>query len=186
MTRILKIKNLQQEIVTCTISTLKEENLNQVVNLQKEVVNTLENKEYFFKTENSEFRGILNNKENICLGCFNESNELIAYGMFIKPTLLDNYGLDINLEKDLLPLVGHIESTIVHPNYRGNSLQKHLIAAIEELIDRNKFSILCATVHPDNKASLKTFLKLGYEVKIEKEKYGGLRRYVLMKSIAYN
>ncbi|HCW54413.1 MAG TPA: GNAT family N-acetyltransferase [Clostridium sp.] len=186
MIKVLKIKNLQQEIVTCTISTLKEENLNQVVNLQKEVVNRLENKEYFFKTDNSEFRGILTNEENICLGCFNESNELIAYGMFIKPTLVDNYGSDINLEKDLLPLVGHIESTIVHPNYRGNSLQKHLIATIEDLIDRNKFPILCATVHPDNKASLKTFLKLGYKVKIEKEKYGGLRRCVVMKSIADN
>lgn len=183
MTKVLKIKTLQQEIVICTISTLKEEHLNQIIALQEEVINTIENKTFFLKTENSEFRKIITNKENICLGCFNESSELIAYGIFIKPTLLKNYGLDINLEKDLLPLVGHIDSTIVHPNYRGNHLQKHLITALEEAVDKNKFSILCCTVHPENKASLKTFLKLGYKIKIEKEKYGGLRRYVLMKSI---
>ncbi|GAB6168793.1 hypothetical protein JCM1393_12530 [Clostridium carnis] len=183
MTKVLKIKTLQQETVICTISTIKEEHLNDVIILQEEVINTLENRSFFFKTENSEFKDIITNKENICLGCFNERNELIAYGIFIKPTLLKNYGLDINLDRELLPLVGHIDSTIVHPNYRGNSLQKHLINAIEEAIDKDKFSILCCTVDPENKASLNTFLKLGYEVKIEKEKYGGLRRYVLMKSI---
>lgn len=183
MTKVLKIKTLNQKTVICAISPLKEEHLNAVIILQEEIINTLENRSFFLKTENSEFREIIMNKENICLGCFNESNELIAYGIFIKPTLLKNYGLDINLEKELLPLVGHIDSTIVHPNYRGNSLQKYLITAIEEAIDKNKFSILCCTVDPENKASLNTFLKLGYEVKIEKEKYGGLRRYVLMKSI---
>lgn len=183
MNKELKIKTLHQGTVTCTISTLKEEHLNEIITLQEKIINTLENKTFFLKTENNEFKDIITTKENICLGCFNENNNLIAYGIFIKPALSKNYGLDINLEKELLPLVGHIDSTVVHPDYRGNSLQKHLITAIEETIDKNKFSILCSTVHPENKASLNTFLKLGYEVKIEKEKYGGLRRYVLAKSI---
>lgn len=183
MNEQLKIKTLNEGIVTCTISTLKEEHLDQIISLQEEVVKTIENKDFYFKTEDSEFKEIITNEENICLGYFNERNELIAYGIFVKPSPLKNYALDINLEEELLPLVGHIDSTIVHPNYRGNALQKYLIEAIEEKIDRSKFSVLCSTVHPENKASLKTSLKLGYKIKGEKEKYGGLRRYILMKEI---
>ena len=42
---------------------------------------------------------------------------------------------------------------------------------------------MCATAAPDNKFSVNTFENLGYSVIADKLKYGGLRRYVLMKKI---
>ena len=47
----------------------------------------------------------------------------------------------------------------------------------------NKDKLLCTTVSPYNKYSLKRFLDLGYEIKKDKLKYGGLRRYVVAKEL---
>ena len=47
----------------------------------------------------------------------------------------------------------------------------------------NNDKLLCATVSPYNKYSLKSFLDLGYEIKKDKLKYGGLRRYVVAKKL---
>ena len=48
---------------------------------------------------------------------------------------------------------------------------------------KNGSKILCATASPYNKFSVNTFISLGYKVKEDKLKYGGLRRYVLAKII---
>jgi len=42
---------------------------------------------------------------------------------------------------------------------------------------------ICATAAPDNKYSVNTFEKLGYNIMADKLMYGGLRRYVFMKQI---
>ena len=54
---------------------------------------------------------------------------------------------------------------------------------LEEIAKEKQTPILCATASPYNTFSVNNFLKLGYEVKKDKLKYGGLRRYVLMKNL---
>ena len=44
-----------------------------------------------------------------------------------------------------------------------------------------ELSLLLHNLH--NKYSLKSFLDLGYEIKKDKLKYGGLRRYVVAKEL---
>ena len=76
-----------------------------------------------------------------------------------------------------------IESTVVKEEYRGNKLQKILIEKLEELAKADNIKYICATAAPDNKYSSDNIKELGFEIVCEKEKYGGLRRYVFMKRI---
>ena len=94
-----------------------------------------------------------------------------------------NYGYDIGLENEELLKVGQIESTVVKEEYRGNKLQKIICKELEKIAVKNGSKILCATASPYNKFSVNTFISLGYKVKEDKLKYGGLRRYVLAKII---
>ena len=43
--------------------------------------------------------------------------------------------------------------------------------------------MIAATVAPENIYSLNTFIKREYKIMADKLKYGGLRRYVVMKEI---
>ena len=94
-----------------------------------------------------------------------------------------NYGYDIGLDNDDVLKVGQIESTVVKEEYRGNKLQKIICKELEKIALKNGTKILCATASPYNEFSVNTFKSLGYEIKEDKLKYGGLRRYVLAKII---
>ena len=55
-----------------------------------------------------------------------------------------------------------------------------------KIAKENNNELLCATASPYNKFSVNTFINLGYEIKKDKLKYGGLRRYVLVKNLYVN
>lgn len=63
------------------------------------------------------------------------------------------------------------------------SFKKILIEKLEELAKADNIKYICATAAPDNKYSSDNIKELGFEIVCEKEKYGGLRRYVFMKRI---
>ena len=92
-----------------------------------------------------------------------------------------NLGLDINLPCCELAKVALMDSIVVLPEFRGLGLQKVLLKYAEVPLANLGFTHFLSTVHPDNSASLKSFLSLGYEIKITKPKYGGLMRHVLYK-----
>lgn len=94
-----------------------------------------------------------------------------------------NYAYDIDLKGDDVLKVAQIESTIVKEEYRGNRLQKIICEELEKFTLDDNVEILCATASPYNEFSVNTFKNLGYEIKKDKLKYGGLRRYVLVKKL---
>ena len=94
----------------------------------------------------------------------------------------ENLGYDIGLEKEELYKVAHLESVVVLPKHRGHGLQGKLISFAEQQIDKTQYSYLMATVSPDNLPSLHTFQKNGYEIIKVTEKYGGLKRCILLKN----
>ena len=54
---------------------------------------------------------------------------------------------------------------------------------LEKIARKDNIEILSATASPYNEFSVNTFMNLGYEIKKDKLKYGGLRRYVLVKEL---
>ena len=92
-----------------------------------------------------------------------------------------NLGLDINLPCSELNKVALMDSIVVLPEFRGMGLQKALLKHAEKQMANLDFTHFMATVHPDNSASLKSFINMGYEIRVTKLKYGGLMRHVMFK-----
>lgn len=98
----------------------------------------------------------------------------------------DNLGDYINLPKEEKQYAAHMESAAVLPSYRGMGIQKKLMAQGEEFVRKTEYKYLMGTAHPDNVFSVNNFLKSGYEIVAEDEKYGGYPRYVFFKRCEAN
>lgn len=166
-----------------TIKVLDIKYLDKILDLQELIIDYLGNKELFVKTDRDSIIEIISG-DGIIVGCTDEKDNLIAFGALFIPKLKEeNLGYDLNLSYDELIKLGHIEATVVHPNYRGNKLQKIICSNLECLAKDCGCEILCATVSPINIFSLNTFTSLSYSIVTEKIKYGGYNRYILRKDI---
>lgn len=183
MSNILKLKRKDGVEVEAELKELSISYLDKIMELQKIIIDGLENKELYADTEREEFEEYIKKNGKI-IGCVTEYDELIAMGVYAKKGYdKSNYGYDIGLENEELLKVGQIESTVVKEEYRGNRLQKIICKELEKIAVKQDTKILCATASPYNEFSVNTFKSLGYEIKKDKLKYGGLRRYVLAKII---
>lgn len=95
----------------------------------------------------------------------------------------DNLGYDIGLAEKELPLVAHMDSVAVLPEYRGHKLQRRMMEAGEKELKEKGFRYLMCTVHPDNRYSRDNVIGQGYESVAVKEKYGGYVREIFLKRI---
>ena len=183
MNNILNLKRKDGIEVKVELKVLNISYLDKIMELQKIIIDGLENKELYADTEREEFEEYIKKNGKI-LGCVTEDDELIAMGVYAKKGYdKSNYGYDIGLENEELLKIGQIESTGVTEEYRGNKLQKIICEELEKIAVKEDTKILCATASPYNEFSVNTFKSLGYEIKKDKLKYGGLRRYVLAKII---
>lgn len=96
----------------------------------------------------------------------------------------DNLGYCFGtISEEKLNNIRHMESVVVAEDYQGRGLHRKLLQKAEFIEKAQKTECLMATVHPDNIFSLRNFAQEGYECLLETEKYGGLKRKVLFKSI---
>ncbi len=93
----------------------------------------------------------------------------------------DNLGLDIGLPESELCHVAHMESVVVHPDFRGRGIQSKLLQKAEEVLKKDQYQYLMATVAPKNAASIRSFENNGYQCVKTKEKYGGFLRRIYLK-----
>lgn len=181
MNKSIKIKHISGRIIDAKIRRLTNRDLDKILLLQDFIYESMVDKSLFAKTEKEEFENMINNKGEV-IGVVTEDDELIAFGAMIKPKFKKfNLGYDLNYDDKKLISIAHIESTVVHSDYRGNRLQRTLVEELEKVAKDKGCCIFCATVAPQNEFSLNTFIKLGYKIAIEKEKYGGLKRYIVIK-----
>ncbi len=93
-----------------------------------------------------------------------------------------NYAADMGLSAAQLPLWANLDTVLVHPDYRGNGLQRLLLGLAEQRLAPAIRGLGC-TVSPHNPHSLHNFLACGYQPVCRKEKYGGFDRLVLRKDL---
>ena len=95
----------------------------------------------------------------------------------------ENLGSYLEPDDSQLSLVAHMEIAMVRKEYRGQGLQRKMMEASEQILKEQGYHYLLGTAHPDNVASVNTFLKLQYEQVMTKEKYGGMKRSIFCKAI---
>ena len=95
----------------------------------------------------------------------------------------DNLGEYLKLEESQMQRVAHLEIAVVAPEFQGNQLQYRLFCMAEEALKEQGFIYVMATVHPENRFSLRNMEKLGMKQVAEVRKYGGKLRWVMWKEI---
>ena len=110
------------------------------------------------------------------------SNEVAAFLTVRFPKYdKDNLGLSMHFDEPDLLKVAHMETAVVHPDYRGNHLERQLFEKAIELLKDTSYCHLLGTVHPDNTASVKCFLSNGFHIEQTVKKYGGLLRHIMYR-----
>lgn len=178
----------EQDQFTMGLLTTKE--LEAVVDLQYLVYNQLPNKQVLCVDTYEDMLEDMKQGAKI-IGVYNKDEELIAYRYVGFPGHSDkNLGLDINLSAKELSKVAHLETTVVRPDYRGNSLQSLTLQHAMPLIKDLGYRHLLCTVSPQNFFSLFNIMKNGLKVKALKRKYGtasdgkdGLWRFILHRDL---
>ncbi|ASZ15487.1 N-acetyltransferase [Bacillus cereus] len=166
------------------VTLLSLEHIEQILLLQNVVVEALEDKSRLQPLSQEEFQYILEGN-GMMIGAFIE-NELIAFRALLVPPIDDEHlGLDIGIPERELHRVIYQEISNVHPNWRGNGMQKILATVIMDELQKedSKYDYVCCTVAPFNIPSLKDKFVQGMEIAALKEKYGGSMRYVFVKEL---
>ncbi|HDR4861305.1 GNAT family N-acetyltransferase [Bacillus cereus] len=175
---------LKQNNESFHVTLLSLEHIEQILSLQNIVVEALEDKSRLQPLSQEEFQYILKGN-GMMIGAFIE-NELIAFRALLVPPIDDEHlGLDIGLPENELHRVIYQEISNVHPNCRGNGMQKILANVIMDELQKedSKYDYVCCTVAPFNIPSLKDKFAQGMEIAVLKEKYGGSLRYVFVKKL---
>jgi hypothetical protein len=91
----------------------------------------------------------------------------------------DNLGRDLPLPDAELDHLADYDGSAVHPDFRGNRLQKRMTFIRHKYaLAHDRYHIL-GTVSPLNPVSLSNFLGLGCRVKNLKTKYAGMLRFII-------
>lgn len=175
---------LKQNNESFHVALLSLEHIEQILSLQNIVVEALEDKSRLQPLSQEEFQYILEGN-GMMIGAFIE-NGLIAFRALLVPPIDDEHlGLDIGLSESELHRVIYQEISNVHPNCRGNGMQKILANVIMDELQKedSKYDYVCCTVAPFNIPSLKDKFAQGMAIAALKEKYGGNLRYVFVKEL---
>ena len=93
-----------------------------------------------------------------------------------------NYAAFLGVPKNEWDHWANADSAIVHPDWRGNGLQRKLLEAALPLL-RPGIVGIGATVSPENQYSLNNALASGFTIAARREMYGGYDRYLLKKMV---
>ena len=94
-----------------------------------------------------------------------------------------NYAAFMGIPREEWDGWANADSAIVHPDYRGNGLQRKLLEVALTLL-RPGIVGIGATVSPENQYSLNNALASGFEIVCRREMYGGYDRYLLAKALS--
>ena len=119
---------------------------------------------------------------DLCLGVF-DGERLGAYFILRYCGQSEhNYAAFLGIPQAEWDHWANADSAVVHPDWRGNGLQRKLLEAALPLLRPGVVGI-GATVSPENQYSLNNALACGFTIAARREMYGGYDRYLLEKRI---
>ena len=121
-------------------------------------------------------------RTGICIGAW-QQGRLGAYLILRLCGQSDeNYAAFLGVPQSQWQHWANADSAVVHPDWRGNGLQRKLLEAALPLV-RPGIVGIGATVSPENQYSLNNALACGFVIADRREMYGGYDRYLLEKQL---
>ena len=140
----------------------------------------MKNPEWLYLDDPEEVRAMMRDGTMKLWVAMDDGRMAAAFDILIPGLDSFNYGYDLEFsEAELLQTV-NMDTIVVHPDYRGQGLQRILMKEAELWAVEQGYQTMMCTVHPDNCFSLNNMLKLGYKIEKTLPKYGSVR-HVLRK-----
>lgn len=174
-------------IVGILIEEATINDIDAIVKLKKDIWNKLENKEWYVIEGTN--RGFLKKElENNGLILKVVNNDQIVGFLIICNSLKKDSSIIKKLHfENKVNMCIELSNGAVDIKYRGNNLYIKMAKKAEEIIlNRYNKKYILATVHPNNMASLKSLLKIGYKIVCKSKMYDNLDRYILLKDLNIN
>ncbi len=175
------------KMVNYEMKFLNESHLEEILQLQTIVADSLDNQELFVM-DSREFilEQVLRPGSGKAIGIY-VNKGLVAYRTVSFPGNSDwNLGRELGIAEEELDRVVHLEATAVHPEYRGNRLQERMLKHTIDYVEKQSFYYILSTVSPYNYPSLKSVIS--YQLSIQALSlrdgvYGGKLRYLLSRNL---
>jgi ribosomal protein S18 acetylase RimI-like enzyme len=179
---IRKYKGLpQEEVMSSEMLFLQARHLHQLMDLQELVAQSLPSAE-ILRLHSREFFAKALRSERSGLGIFTKEG-LVSFSLIYMPPPEESLGSDAGLREEELSRTAHLQVVAVHPAYRGNSLQRIMVARHQQVLALMGYEHVCSTVSPYNPFSLRNFLAQGFVIKALKVKFGSHWRYIMYKNL---
>lgn len=180
--KLSKVNNVLTNNIYANFRFLSEENFGDVSKLYEEVSNSMDNKNWLKSRDHTGLKKTVDNGGFI-IGCY-VGLDLIACALCDVPSVKD-----LELLSSLGVSVEDFKSTyisgfvMVHPMYRGNSLQSKLLDLRIDIAksQRKKYILTVAAV--DNIHSINNILNKGFEFKTQQENEYGILRNIFLKDL---
>ena len=167
----------------CELRWLGADDTQAIIGLQAHVAASLTMDSYYADNE-EELHGLFA-QGGIAAGAVADGGLIAFHTALIPGDSPCNLGSDVGLPPGELARVAHLENCAVHPDFRGNSLQRLLAAALIEALEARGYRYLCETVAPGNWPSIKSTLDNGLIITGLKKKYGGYWRYLFVRDLLH-
>ncbi len=151
--------------------------LDDILELQNTVYQSLDDKEVLQTLTREEFEEIIN--QGYIIGTFKGQSLVATRSMYI-PKIDEAEHLAEDAKIYDRKRVIYSEITFIDPNSRGQGLQTRMgRELIERVRESSDFDYILTTVMPSNLPSLKDKFKLGFKIVKTTHKYGGKKRHVM-------
>lgn len=148
--------------------------------LQNEVRVAMPHPEQFVPDTLENITGYL--RTGVCIGAW-QQGRLGAYLILrLCGQSSENYAAFLGVPQSQWQHWANADSAVVHPDWRGNGLQRAMLEAALPLLPP-QITHLGATVSPDNSYSLCNAQASGFVIRYRREMYGGYDRYLLEKQL---
>lgn len=163
-------------------ATIKD--IDEILKLKKDIWDKLENKEwYVIDGTNRDFLNRELQNDGLILKAIN-NNKIVGFLIIRNCLKKDNSIIQKLHFENKADMCIELSNGAVDSEYRGNNLYIEMAKKAEEImINRYNKKYILATVHPDNMASLKSLLKIGYKIICKSKMYDNLDRYILLKDL---
>jgi ribosomal protein S18 acetylase RimI-like enzyme len=165
------------------VSRLDLSHLDRLVELQKVVLDNMARKDHFTGLSVGEFENVLSDS-GVTVGAFVREELIGFYSILFPGYSEDNLGKDIGIPEKYFSDVAHFEAAGVHPDFRGNSLQKIMTGiCLEQAMKIKPIKYICVTISPYNYPSLDHMFAFKLYIRDLKVKYGDMLRYICSKNM---
>ncbi len=180
--KLSKVNNVLTNNIYANICFLSEENFGDISKLYEEVSNSMDNKNWL---KNRDYDSLKKTIENggFIIGCY-VGLKLIACALCDVPNIndlktLSSLGISIEDIKNTF-ISGFV---MVHPMYRGNSLQSKLLDLRIDIAKSQQKKYIVTVSAVDNIHSLNNIISKGFEFKTQQKNEHGILRNIFIKDL---